>query len=74
MKASKLRKKQKQASLKPRCLAKFGEYICERELGHGNGWNGDKHRQGGVSWTDAAARDNVVSQNETIRAREVPKN
>lgn len=43
-------------SLLPRCGAVCGQYVCEREINHGNGWKHDKHRQGGFSWTDAAAK------------------
>lgn len=40
----------------PRCQATDGTHVCEREIGHGNGWKYDKHRQGGISWTDAGAQ------------------
>jgi hypothetical protein len=49
----KKRAKERARSLLPRCNATDGLHVCEREIGHGNGWNGDKHRQGGFTWTDA---------------------
>ena len=58
-KLSRLERKQakkRAANLLPRCLAKTGSYTCQRELGHENGWNGDKHQSGGFSWTDAYAK------------------
>jgi hypothetical protein len=46
--------------LLPRCLAECvfegKPLVCELELGHGNGWKHHKHRSGGISWTDAAAK------------------
>ena len=35
---------------KSECGAVYKEHVCEREVGHSG-----KHRQGGVSWTDAGA-------------------
>lgn len=49
-------KKEAKLALLPRCLATVHGHVCERELGHGNGWNGDKHRHGGFSWTEAYAQ------------------
>ena len=52
--------------LLPRCLSVCGQYVCERELGHGNGWNGDKHRSGGFSWTDAYAKSLQTESPSTL--------
>lgn len=49
-------KKRQREALLPRCLAAVQEHVCTRHLGHGNGWNGDKHSDGLFSWTDAYAR------------------
>ena len=60
MNIAKRKKKAQALALLPRCLAQVTidgtVLVCEREIGHGNGWNGDKHRQGGFSWTDAATK------------------
>jgi hypothetical protein len=48
--------REKAKALLPRCLATNGTEICQRELGHGNGWNRDKHCQDGISWTDEGAQ------------------
>jgi hypothetical protein len=51
--------KERIRKLLPRCLATTGTHVCEREIGHGNGWNGDKHRSNGFSWTDAYAKQQI---------------
>ncbi len=58
--------KERAKRLLPRCLATDGVHICEREIGHGNGWNGDKHRQGGFSWTDAYAKLQLGNSPSTL--------
>jgi hypothetical protein len=55
----------KQVKQKPRCPATYGEHACERELGHGRGWNGEKHRAGGFSWNDSAVKPEPVKSSTT---------
>lgn len=52
---TKRERKERARKLLPRCQATDGTHVCERELGHGNGWVGNKHQQGGFMWTDAGA-------------------
>jgi hypothetical protein len=65
-----LTKKQKRDNarkLLPRCLATCEGYVCELHFGHcDDGWKGNKHRQEGVSWTDAYAKQVLEQAAQTV--------
>jgi hypothetical protein len=70
-----IRKRKRKAAAnaaKPRCGAVLtdasGTYICEREAGHPMAF-GSKHRQGGVSWTDAGAEREKAEREKAEREK-----
>ena len=68
---SKAERKERARSLLPRCNATDGLHVCEREIGHGNGWKYDKHRQGGISWTDAGAKRIIAEPSVVLSPKSV---